>query len=545
MDASASALDPIILNTWPSCNECLSWSSDGELAVAGGEFVHILTPKHASKAGSQSDPNVIGLRDWHSNRIRINVFRQREWPDQNAAHSESFSLGEEQSLSTVIALAWAPPGIGPHRRSVLAVLTSNLVLSLWQSNGTVGEWHRVVVVNHALGGHFGWVNEAGKDIHRAKRRIRAFDWAPPCHSVKAEDGRVLRSKWGVFHLAVANDEEVITIVRVSKEKRKGQMAWNVGAICNIGLPAAPTNGSTPHAGSLFQRAMTRKFPIMELSWTGLEEESESFIAISRRNYRNFIGVRARLLPPDGDSISTLEHHLRLDANLLEEPLQSNLANDPQIVQASGNVELKKKMEEARIEFDSLHNLEGNSVTREWGFASRPTHDAACITSHPSDMVEYTTASMEKCTLLFVRKSMLANGAQSSGITMSSPSEVLSAVIGWILGVARDIVPALPIDRYLLGIAASYASELDDEVMKRKAGLAFSRLRETSESQLDQDEMEVDEPSSIDSLAGSDIETCLICEALIPFHPENPSIARCESGHPYSKLRHLKMVYRGC
>lgn len=35
-------LSPVTLRVFPSCYDCLSWSGDGELAVAAGEYVHIL-----------------------------------------------------------------------------------------------------------------------------------------------------------------------------------------------------------------------------------------------------------------------------------------------------------------------------------------------------------------------------------------------------------------------------------------------------------------------------------------------------------------------
>lgn len=39
---SMGMLDPVNLQLFPSCDNCLSWSADGELAVAAGEYVHIL-----------------------------------------------------------------------------------------------------------------------------------------------------------------------------------------------------------------------------------------------------------------------------------------------------------------------------------------------------------------------------------------------------------------------------------------------------------------------------------------------------------------------
>lgn len=34
--------DPVHLQLFPSSNNCLAWSADGELAVSAGEYVHIL-----------------------------------------------------------------------------------------------------------------------------------------------------------------------------------------------------------------------------------------------------------------------------------------------------------------------------------------------------------------------------------------------------------------------------------------------------------------------------------------------------------------------
>jgi Transcription factor IIIC subunit delta N-term len=535
MDASDSAFDPITLQGWPSCTDCISWSRDGELAVATGEFVHILTPKHASESGTKPDLAAIGLRQWHSVRIRTNVFTQREWPEQYAAPSHTFSLAEEQSLSMVIGLAWSPPGIGPHRRSVLAVLTSNHVLSLWESNGTVGEWTRVLVVNQSLGDHFGWADEAGEDVYRDKRRIRAFAWSPPYRLFQAGDGRIWTSKWGSFYLAVANDAEAVTILRISKWNRRDSMEWDAEQTSHIDLPAVSAIGDAPLAASLFQRALMSKSPVSSLSWSDFEEKSSaSFIQVARRGRRDFIKVQASLASRREGSIDQWEDSLGLNAVHLEDSRQQNSHRDLHNKKFHERPNLDKKIEEARIEFDSNHSLDGNSRVLKWGFASSDSQDAACITLHPSDMVEYTIASMEKCTLLFAPSVKLLGSPRPVRMIAADPTDVPRKITGWVLSAASDVPPTLAIDRQLLGISASYAAQFDNEDIKLQSQLAFSRSRETSESQLDPDEMEVDEPVPDDSLTSSDIERCLICEALIPFDEKNLSTARCETGHPYSK-----------
>lgn len=35
-------LNTVNLKLFPSCYDCLSWSADGELAVAAGEYIHVL-----------------------------------------------------------------------------------------------------------------------------------------------------------------------------------------------------------------------------------------------------------------------------------------------------------------------------------------------------------------------------------------------------------------------------------------------------------------------------------------------------------------------
>jgi Transcription factor IIIC subunit delta N-term len=539
------AFVPVVLHSWPSCADCLSWSEDGELALAAGEHVYILTPKYASHATSRPGTGNVGLRDWHSARIRTNVFRQREWPDQTPGPFHSFSLGEEQSLSTVAGLAWSPPGLGPHRRSVLAVLTSNHVLSIWESNGAVGEWTRVFVINNALGDHFGWANNAGQDVAREKRRVRAFAWGPPYRSLRTEDGRTLESKWGVHFLAVGNDDNDVVIFNVAKEKERGREEQTVEVAAQTHVPAEHNNGNMVTPGSLFHKAMMGKSPISGLSWTGLDpESSESSLQVVRRHHQSIITVQATLESAEDDSYSSLENNIRLTATQLKRPEAANGRLGFKNGGPQGKDMLEKKIEEARTEFDTAHGLYGNSITRKWGYASSKNQDAVCITLHPSDMVEYTTASMERSTILFATKAHSTDAAHLSEIATTDSQAVHLRVINWILRAADDILPTSPTDRYLVGIAASYAVYIGDDTTKQQAQLAITRLGQSTGSDIDQDEMDVDEPLSNDSLTGSDIEKCLICEALIPFEEDNLRVARCDTGHQYSKLQIIVLFLIG-
>lgn len=154
---------------------------------------------------------------WNVVPLQTNLFAQDEWPVENPRDWDTFSIGEEQSSSDVMSLAWSPPGLARHGRCVLAILTTNNVLSIWQSNSTPKDrssWERVLVVNHTLTEHY--------EIHQSKTasgssskrhseqrsRIRAFAWAP-----KFDESLPLPNQYQRL-LAVADDDNVVFIVRI-------------------------------------------------------------------------------------------------------------------------------------------------------------------------------------------------------------------------------------------------------------------------------------------------------------------------------------------
>lgn len=55
----STMLSPVTLRIFPSCYDCLSWSDDGELAVAAGEYVHILVcdPAMLYRIANSSETN--------------------------------------------------------------------------------------------------------------------------------------------------------------------------------------------------------------------------------------------------------------------------------------------------------------------------------------------------------------------------------------------------------------------------------------------------------------------------------------------------------
>lgn len=168
----------------------------------------------------------------------MNRFHIDEWPVRESVSFEDYSIGEEQSTSIVTALEWSPPGLAKHRRSVLAVLTSNLILSLWaaDSDPTVNEnWKRVIVLYNAF--EKSWERRClsknlamptGNALAR-KLRVRSMAWAPQIRRKPEKCEKSFETTWGVFVLAVTNDDGEIIFLLISSPYTTSSTAWD----CNI------------------------------------------------------------------------------------------------------------------------------------------------------------------------------------------------------------------------------------------------------------------------------------------------------------------------
>ena len=194
---------------------------------------------------------------------------------------EHFSIGEELSLSTVTALSWSAPGLGTHRRSVLAVLTSNLVLSIWESKSDPREqesWERVLVINHSLRDYFsshdGNINtsDGRRCSLRQRTRIRAFVWAEPLRWEGNHGHPSYQSKWGIFLLAVTNENGEIIILRIVSpySMELGQSGewvatvwWHSKAVPTADAESQPARPVQP---SLLNAVMSGKQFIRDLAW---------------------------------------------------------------------------------------------------------------------------------------------------------------------------------------------------------------------------------------------------------------------------------------
>ena len=102
---------------------------------------------------------------------------------------------------------------------MLAVLTANLILSLWERVGENGQWIRVGIVNHALHPEPGTLRALrGEEIRRFS--LRSFYWCSPLRvlnpTASLQSASDPESRWGVHLLVVANDNNELILFRIRR-----------------------------------------------------------------------------------------------------------------------------------------------------------------------------------------------------------------------------------------------------------------------------------------------------------------------------------------
>ncbi|KAF7588498.1 hypothetical protein BBP40_005634 [Aspergillus hancockii] len=306
-------LRPIELQLFPSCYNCVSWSADGEIAVAAGEYVQILTPKHTTEQGGNGSASDATSKNWNVTRFRVNVFTNKEWTTIWPQKRANFSIGPEQSLSTVVGLAWSPPGLAKYRRCILAVLTSNLLLSFYDISPQ-GRWTRVAIVNDCLNPYFNPLVQ-DEELRRRKFNIRAFTWCPPLKVPSAEEHAtgyaVLgpESRWGLQFLTVTNDDNDVMILEARRSKLEptsSLYAFDVLSLISINDPSGNYQDVQP--GSIFFSALKQCIKATAMSfgpWIHQSTKDSMGVCSAIGNVAIVLGIKIKtvryaitLMPPD-------------------------------------------------------------------------------------------------------------------------------------------------------------------------------------------------------------------------------------------------------
>jgi len=238
-------LETFDIRPWPVSTNNLAWSTDNIVAVAVSGSIELLVsldrivrcsfpysqdqvPRY-SRAGSTDRWTVLS--------IDASSFTHEEFPLLEPAPWSTFDVGEELSDRFVTSHSWSPPGLGKHGSCVLAVLTSNHVLSLWGFSGRPDlseDWHRTTIVNEFLRG----VNSGDVEL-RHGRRIHSFAWLPIPLTPAEQEGPGGRMSNRGQHLAVSDDLGNIHLIKVGSgvDVIESKISYQMEVVASI--PVSP------------------------------------------------------------------------------------------------------------------------------------------------------------------------------------------------------------------------------------------------------------------------------------------------------------------
>ena len=209
-------------------------------------------------------------------KLRVNKFTEAEWPRRPPASYNHMDIGEEQSSSHVVSIAWSPPGLALHRRSVLAVLTANNILSLWASQSDMKDqasWKRVLIINNAL--------------KTSRASIRCIAWSPT--TLKGLDEQILQEKpqWIPFMLATAQggDPAVRVLGIISPQLGSGHTGWSVSEIACFN----PSNYALDYqAFSLLDKELAKAAFVDHVSFGPTKSEDSTYQTIIFCRFRGIL-----------------------------------------------------------------------------------------------------------------------------------------------------------------------------------------------------------------------------------------------------------------
>jgi len=173
-----------------------------------------MIPRYQKSPGAENHRTAVNLS--------ASTYDHDEVPLQLPLPWKVFSNGEELSERHINGLAWSPHGLGKHGSCLLAVLTSNHVLSLWECSGRLeikDDWKRSVMVNRFIVDTDLMSDQVqqtdGVDaISKQALRINSFCWVPLTSTAQPRDGLAGRLDPARHHLAVSTHDGYITVLRV-------------------------------------------------------------------------------------------------------------------------------------------------------------------------------------------------------------------------------------------------------------------------------------------------------------------------------------------
>ncbi|KAJ3872669.1 putative zinc-finger of transcription factor IIIC complex-domain-containing protein [Lentinula edodes] len=169
--------------TSPSVN-CLQWSEDGQAFFTSKSAVYIMTPEHGInfdvdsvlKSSVDEDTDENPLSGWFRTMIAIDKTDACRWTD----YSQDWSATSLGSMDiSVWAITLSPSQLTPDAGCILAILSSNMDLTLWIAgkNALKGEWKKITCVTTMLLDHFMKDTSLSATANTIAAQVLCIDWS--------------------------------------------------------------------------------------------------------------------------------------------------------------------------------------------------------------------------------------------------------------------------------------------------------------------------------------------------------------------------------
>lgn len=184
---------------------------------------------------------------------------------------------------------------------MLAVLTSNLLLSLYEADGQRRTWSRVAIVNDAVEAYFSVKEKEMQGNEQnllRKSRIRAFAW---CSPLKSEDGSHDDQgdggmRWGEQVLTVATDDNDVVLVQVKRDVASvDKSVYSFNVVSHLALDQQGKRYPMTPGPSLWADALEQKARTLHVAcgpWRRTTDGFGAMIAVIFGSRLHFINAQA-------------------------------------------------------------------------------------------------------------------------------------------------------------------------------------------------------------------------------------------------------------
>jgi Transcription factor IIIC subunit delta bet-propeller domain len=172
------------------------------------------------------------------------------------------------------------------------VLTSNLVLSIWEVADGRAKWTRVLIVNQDLRQYF--TPRVGEDeaVIQRKQRIRSFSWSPSCEISRSSDlescnrSGLRQHNWGFHFLVIANDSNDVVFVKISGQRGSSDSGRRLfpDVLSHYELQPSRTKYPQVQPDSLFAASLRFTYIVSHISWGPWNYDSSSSLGENTHGY---------------------------------------------------------------------------------------------------------------------------------------------------------------------------------------------------------------------------------------------------------------------